>query len=121
MEKVTGIGGVFFRAGDPPALQKWYEQHLGITRTPTDYDQRPWWQAAGPTIYQPFPADTSYFDRPTQGWMVNFRVGDLDAMVAQLRSKQRELGAGNMVERGVCRPVAREPPHPDAVGDKKMI
>ncbi len=91
MEKVTGIGGVFFRAGDPPALQKWYEQHLGITRTPTDYDQRPWWQAAGPTVYQPFPTDTPYFDRPTQGWMINFRVADLDAMVAQLRADGIEV------------------------------
>jgi glyoxylase I family protein len=86
MEKVTGIGGVFFRAGDPDALKSWYERHLGVTRTPTDYDQRPWWQAAGPTVYEPFPSDTSYFDRPTQGWMINFRVADLDAMVAQLRA-----------------------------------
>src|SRR5688572_31580640 len=86
MEKVTGIGGVFFRAGDPDALRKWYRQHLGVTPTPTDYDQRPCWQAAGPTIYEPFPADTEYFDRPAQGWMINFRVADLDAMVAQLRS-----------------------------------
>ena len=86
MERVTGIGGVFFRAADPDALRKWYEQHLGVARTPTDYDQRPWWQAAGPTIYEPFPTDTPYFDRPTQGWMINFRVADLDAMVAQLRA-----------------------------------
>ena len=86
MEKVTGIGGVFFRAGDPDALMKWYEQHLGVTQTPTDYEQRPWWQAAGPTIYQPFPTDTPYFDRPTQGWMINFRVSNLDKMAAQLRA-----------------------------------
>ena len=91
MEKVTGIGGVFFRAGDPDALMKWYEQHLGVTQTPTDYEQRPWWQAAGPTIYQPFPTDTPYFDRPTQGWMINFRVADLDAMVAQLRADGIEV------------------------------
>ena len=86
MERVTGIGGVFFRAGDPDALRIWYERHLGVTQTPTDYDQRPWWQAAGPTIYQPFPTDTTYFDRPTQGGMINFRVANLDAMVAQLRA-----------------------------------
>jgi catechol 2,3-dioxygenase-like lactoylglutathione lyase family enzyme len=86
MEKVTGIGGMFFRAGDPAALKRWYEQHLGVPPTPTDYDQRPWWQAAGPTIYEPFPSDTEYFGRPTQGWMINFRVADLDAMVAQLRA-----------------------------------
>ena len=86
MEKVAGIGGVFFRAADPDGLRKWYEQHLGVARTPADYNQRPWWQAAGPTTYEPFPTDTPYFDRPTQGWMINFRVDDLDAIVAQLRA-----------------------------------
>ena len=86
MERVIGIGGVFFRAGDPAALRRWYEQHLGVPPTPTDYDQRPWWQGPGPTIYEPFPSDTDYFGRPAQGWMINFRVADLEAMVAQLRA-----------------------------------
>jgi catechol 2,3-dioxygenase-like lactoylglutathione lyase family enzyme len=86
MERVTGIGGVFFRARDPAALRGWYEQHLGVPPTPTSYDQRPWSPATGPTIYEPFPADTDYFDRATQGWMINFRVADLDAIVAQLRA-----------------------------------
>jgi hypothetical protein len=35
MEKVTGIGGFFFRAKDPKALGRWYEQHLGILPIPT--------------------------------------------------------------------------------------
>jgi predicted enzyme related to lactoylglutathione lyase len=91
MEQVIGIGGVFFRASDPAALRAWYEQHLGVTRTPTDYAQQPWRQAAGPTIFEPFPADTPYFGRPTQGWMINFRVANLDALVAQLQASKIEV------------------------------
>jgi glyoxylase I family protein len=85
MEKVNGIGGMFFRARDPKSLAAWYERHLGVTRTPTDYEQRPWEQQAGPTIFEPFAADSEYFGRLTQAWMINFRVRDLDAMIAQLR------------------------------------
>ncbi|GJL94096.1 MAG: hypothetical protein DHS20C05_05010 [Hyphococcus sp.] len=39
MEKVTGIGGFFFRADDTGALAKWYEDNLGVVQTPQDYDQ----------------------------------------------------------------------------------
>jgi len=35
---------------------------------------------------EPFPADTSYFGSAERTWMINFRVRDLDAMVAQLRA-----------------------------------
>jgi predicted enzyme related to lactoylglutathione lyase len=85
MEKVTGIGGLFFRARDPAALGRWYEQHLGVTLTPAGYDQPPWQQGAGPTVFAPFPESTEYFGNPAQVWMVNFRVRDLDAMTTQLR------------------------------------
>jgi glyoxylase I family protein len=53
---------------------------------PSDYEQRPWWQQAGPTIVEPFPNDTTYFGNQTQSWMINFGVRDMDAMVAQLRA-----------------------------------
>jgi predicted enzyme related to lactoylglutathione lyase len=86
MEKVTGIGGLFFRAKDPAALGQWYLKHLGISLSPSTYDEAPWQQAAGPTVFAPFPENTDYFDRPQQAWMVNFRVKNLDAMVAQLRA-----------------------------------
>ena len=86
MERVSGIGGVFFRSKDPRALRKWYEDLLGVTPTPTDYTQLPWFQQAGPTIYEPFPDDTPHFGRSDQVWMINFRVRDLDAIVAQLRA-----------------------------------
>jgi len=86
MQRVTGIGGLFFRSKDPAALGQWYQQHLGIDLVPSDYDQEPWSQEAGPTAFAPFPHDTDYFGRPDQQWMINLRVRDLDAMVEQLRA-----------------------------------
>ena len=86
MEKVAGIGGVFFRAKDPATLKRWYEERLGVTMTPTGYDQQPWRQEAGATVFEPFPLDTDYFGRAEQAWMINFRVRSLDALVAQLRA-----------------------------------
>lgn len=75
---VTGIGGIFFRANDPDGLQAWYRQHLGIGA----FD---WVQQAGPTVFMPFALDTGYFPADRQ-WMMNFRVDDLDAIVASLAS-----------------------------------
>ena len=86
MEKVAGIGGLFFRAHDPKALGQWYEEHLGITIEPTSEGAAVWQQEAGPTVFTPFPETTKYFWDPTKVWMVNFRVRDLDKMVAQLRT-----------------------------------
>jgi glyoxylase I family protein len=85
MERVDGIGGFFFKAKDPKALAKWYQDHLGVGATPTEYGQEPWQQTAGATAFQPFPATTKYFGRAEQAFMLNFRVRKLDAMVAQLR------------------------------------
>ena len=91
MEHVTGIGGFFFRAKDPIALAQWYKDHLGIDLVPTDYSQRPWSQEAGPTAFAPFAIDTDYFGNKEKQWMINFRVRDLDAMVAQLGTKNIEV------------------------------
>jgi len=91
MQKVLGIGGLFFRSEDPGQLAKWYEAHLGISPVPTSYEQQPWQQEAGHTVFAPFKKDTEYFGRPGQGWMVNFRVADLDAMVDQLRAAGIEV------------------------------
>jgi predicted enzyme related to lactoylglutathione lyase len=85
MERVTGIGGVFFRSRDPAALARWYTEHLGVAAYSEEADAT-WWQQAGPTVWAPFPVDTEYFGRPDQQVMVNFRVRDLDAMLAQLRA-----------------------------------
>ena len=84
MERVTGIGGVFMRSSDPNALARWYRDHLGLNAYSEEADET-WWQEEGPTVWAPFPADTDYFGRREQGWMINFRVSDLDAMLAQLR------------------------------------
>src|SRR5262245_2063361 len=84
MERVTGIGGYFFRAKAPQALARWYEENLGINVYPVTDE---WWmQERGPTVLAPFEQDTEYFGRPDQQAMVNFRVVDLDAMLAQLRA-----------------------------------
>lgn len=86
MEKVLGIGGLFWRARDPDALARWYEEHLGIMGVPGDYATPPWQQQGGTTVFAPFKQDTTYFDRPEQQFMVNFRVRDLEAMIAQLET-----------------------------------
>ncbi len=75
MAKALGIGGVFFRARDTKALAAWYETHLGIPGF--------WQQEAGFTVFSPFKADTDYFPADKQ-WMINVRVDDLDALIAQL-------------------------------------
>lgn len=86
MERVLGIGGVFFRARDPEALVRWYTAELGI-----DVMEAVWRQEAGPTVFCPFKQETQYFGRPEQQWMINFRVADLDAMIAQLRGRGVEV------------------------------
>ena len=91
MEKVTGIGGLFFRAHDPKGLARWYQQHLGISLTPTSPDDSVWEQEAGPTAFSPFPEATDYFGDAHKAWMVNFRVRDLDKMAAQLQAAGIEV------------------------------
>lgn len=82
MERVLGIGGYFLRANDPTALATWYRDVLGL-----DSDENGSWnQEAGPTVFAPFEADTDYFGSTSQQTMLNFRVRDLDAMLAQLRT-----------------------------------
>lgn len=79
--RVTGIGGFFFRARDPQALAAWYEKHLGID----DIQKSVWTQEAGSTVFAPFAQDTDYFGRAEQQWLINFRVDDLDGMMAKLK------------------------------------
>jgi hypothetical protein len=86
VEKVLGIGGLFFRAQNPKSLGKWYQDNLGVNPVPDNYDQSPWKQEAGPTVFAPFPIDSKHFGNPGKAWMVNFRVRNLDAMAAQLRA-----------------------------------
>lgn len=91
MEKVTGIGGLFFRAHDPATLARWYQEHLGVAPVPSSNGESAWQQEAGPTAFSPFPETSDYFGDPHRAWMVNFRVRDLDKMVAQLRAAGIEV------------------------------
>lgn len=83
---VVGIGGVFFRANDPEAMQEWYRKHLGLV--PNDAYQ--WMQQAGPTVFMPFSKDTNYFPADKQ-WMINFRVPQLDNLISELRAAGIEI------------------------------
>jgi predicted enzyme related to lactoylglutathione lyase len=84
----VGIGGVFFRAKDPGALQAWYKQHLGVSSGPED--GYVWMQQGGPTVFSPFKADTDYFPADRQ-YMLNFRVPELDKLIAKLRTDGVEV------------------------------
>jgi predicted enzyme related to lactoylglutathione lyase len=80
-ERVTGIGGIFFRARDPGALLQWYRRHLGVPAGDEDLAIFP---ESRDTHWAPFPADTTYWPADREH-MVNFTVADLDAMLEQLR------------------------------------
>jgi catechol 2,3-dioxygenase-like lactoylglutathione lyase family enzyme len=93
--QVAGIGGVFFKARDPVALAAWYREHLGVPVAPdgahalfaaADPDEGNPTDTAAPTVWSAFPADTAYFGAGPASWMINYRVPDLDAMLAQLRA-----------------------------------
>lgn len=91
-QRVTGFGGFFFRAKDPSTLAKWYTENFGIDPVPSDYDTQPWHQDEGPTVFAPFSADTTYFGEDmSKTFMMNFRVDDLDKMVAQLRANGNDV------------------------------
>ena len=91
MERVTGIGGVFQRAGQAAeTLRDWYAEHLGIELT--QWGPKPFqWTPGGSTAWAVFDHDSEYLGRRDQAFMVNFRVADLDAMLAQLRASGVEV------------------------------
>jgi predicted enzyme related to lactoylglutathione lyase len=92
--KVTGIGGVFFRARDPKALAAWYREHLGVPIEgegtygvfSVDSAGRDAGGAPLQTVWSTFPNDTEYFGPGGVSWMFNYRVSNLDAMLTQLRA-----------------------------------
>ena len=92
MQRVDGIGGFFFKADDPSALYAWYEEHLGVAPPPTSYEAPCWTQSAGETVFAPFGPES--WESPHlghAGWGINFRVSDLDSMVAQLRAAEIDV------------------------------
>jgi len=88
MERVTGIGGVFFRSRDPKALVVWYERHVGVPVQGDGYVVFP--ESRDAHVWAPFAEDTDYWPEGKQA-MVNFTVRDLDAMLAQLRTAGVEV------------------------------
>lgn len=92
MRRVTGIGGVFFKAKDAPALQAWYRTHLGIDVQPwggasfdwVDADGKP---AGGTTAWSVAPQESKQFAPSDASFMVNYRVDDLHALLAALRDE----------------------------------
>lgn len=90
MKRVTGIGGIFFKSKDPKRLGAWYREHLGL-------DVSDWggaiFQWGGPegepgmTIWSPFAEDMDKMEPGSASFMINFRVADLDALLAALRSE----------------------------------
>jgi predicted enzyme related to lactoylglutathione lyase len=90
MQRVTGIGGIFFKAKDPKALGAWYKTHLGIDVSDWggctfDWAEPGAPQRPGQTVWSLFPDDTTYFSPGTAPFMINYRVADLESLVAQLR------------------------------------
>jgi catechol 2,3-dioxygenase-like lactoylglutathione lyase family enzyme len=89
MEKVTGVGGVFFRARDPARMTAWYREHLGINVDDGHADFV--WQEdgqpgpTGRTIWAMFPEHTAYFGPSRPAFMINYRVSNMKRMLAQLR------------------------------------
>jgi len=93
MGRVTGIGGVFIRARDPNALGEWYERHLGVPFA-QGFARFLWREDPDPeasTMWAPFEQDTSYFGPGSQQAMVNFRVDDLEGLLADLAAAGVEI------------------------------
>jgi predicted enzyme related to lactoylglutathione lyase len=87
MEQVLGVGGVFFKARDPQALAAWYREHLGVAvEAGQTFAPLKSGGAGEVTVWAAFPADTNYFGDGPAPFMVNYRVRDLNAMLAQLRA-----------------------------------
>ncbi len=92
MRRVTGIGGIFFKAKDPAALRAWYKAHLGIDVQEWGGTAFPWADEAGnavkgTTVWSIGAADGDYFAPSTAPFMVNYRVADLAALLAALRAE----------------------------------
>lgn len=91
MKKVTGIGGIFFKCKDPDKIKEWYKTHLGLETDQygTNFE---WRQSSAPaekgfTQWSPFSEKTKYFEPSTKGFMINYRVANLEALIEELRKE----------------------------------
>jgi predicted enzyme related to lactoylglutathione lyase len=92
MERVTGLGGIFFKANDPEKLYAWYDKHLGIKAKPGEGGMFKWRdvddpQKVGMTVWSIFKQTTKYFEPSKAGFMLNYRVKNLDEVLAALRAE----------------------------------
>lgn len=90
MKRVTGIGGIFFKSKDPKALCAWYKTHLGMDINEWGGAIFPWGGDGSPegmTIWSAFSEDSDKMAPGTASFMVNYRVHDLDALMAALKSE----------------------------------
>ena len=90
--RITGLGGVFFRARDPDSLGAWYRDRLGVPVEDGRFAVFHWREAGEPerpgsTVWSVFPEDTDYFGPRSSQFMVNFRVEDLDRVLSELRAE----------------------------------
>lgn len=82
--RVLGVGGVFFRSSDPAALGDWYARYLGFDIEALGGSRGASFRPADMppsafTVWGAFARDTEYFGAPTQAYMINLVVDDLDA------------------------------------------
>lgn len=91
MKRVTGIGGIFFKCKDPEQTREWYNKHLGIPNE--KYGATFDWREAddpekkGTTVWNPFKAETKYFEPSTSSFMINYRVENLEALIEELKKE----------------------------------
>ena len=96
MKRVTGIGGVFFKSPDPKRLAEWYRVHLGFNVEAWGGVAFQWYgpenpTGTGTTIWSPFKQDTDGFAPSSAPFMINYRVDDLDGLLAALRAEGCEV------------------------------
>lgn len=93
MKRVTGIGGIFYRAQDKTALLAWYREHLGIEAEDWGHMFR-WGDTHGYTVWSLFRADSTYFAPSEKPFMINFRVDDLEALLPALEAEGVQIVGG---------------------------
>ncbi|GAB3385603.1 VOC family protein [Lysobacter fragariae] len=90
MKRVTGIGGIFFKSADPKALSAWYKKHLGLDVTDWGGVIFQWGgesSESGMTVWSPFAQDTAYMEPSAASFMINYRVENLDELLAVLKNE----------------------------------
>ncbi|WP_411556569.1 VOC family protein [Lutibacter sp. TH_r2] len=88
-EKVTGIGGLFFKCENPSELKEWYKKHLGFNTD--DWGSTFWWKdkngTDASTQWSPFKKDTDYFNPSKKDYMFNYRVSNLERLLEKLKNE----------------------------------